>query len=69
MDPTQHSTSSGTDPEMDSRPDDDQFNSPLQADPSDLDELTSASDEDDCGKTKLPQESEGNADDQDPNWQ
>ncbi|KAL1476100.1 hypothetical protein MTO96_036769 [Rhipicephalus appendiculatus] len=58
MDPTHHSTSSCTDREMDSRPDDDQFNSPLPADPSDLDELTSA----------IPR-SEGNADDQDPNWQ
>ncbi|KAL1473380.1 hypothetical protein MTO96_038726 [Rhipicephalus appendiculatus] len=67
MDPTHHSTSSCTDREMDSRPDDDQFNSPLPA--SDLDELTSASDEDDRGTTQVPKESEGNADDQDPNWQ
>ncbi|KAL1439056.1 hypothetical protein MTO96_047517 [Rhipicephalus appendiculatus] len=44
---------------MDSRPDDDQFNSPLPANRSDLDELTSASDEDDRGATRLPQESEG----------
>ncbi|KAL1448764.1 hypothetical protein MTO96_028152 [Rhipicephalus appendiculatus] len=69
MDPTQQSTSSCTDREMDSRPDDDQFNSPLPADPSDLDELTSASDEDERGTTQVPKESEGNADDQDPNWQ
>ncbi|KAL1468828.1 hypothetical protein MTO96_041238 [Rhipicephalus appendiculatus] len=69
MDPTHHSTSSCTDREMDSRPDDDQFNSPLPADPSDLDELTWASDEDDRGTTQVPKESEGNADDQDPNWQ
>ncbi|KAL1429167.1 hypothetical protein MTO96_016611 [Rhipicephalus appendiculatus] len=70
MDPTHHSTSSCTDREMDSRPDDDQLNSPLPTDdPSDLDELTSASDADDRGTTQPPQESEGNADDQDPNWQ
>ncbi|KAH7942752.1 hypothetical protein HPB52_000748 [Rhipicephalus sanguineus] len=68
MDPTQHSTSTCTNHDMDSRPDDDQFNSPLPADPSDLDELTSVSDEDDRGTTQPPQESEGPADDQDPNW-
>ncbi|KAH7944322.1 hypothetical protein HPB52_018272 [Rhipicephalus sanguineus] len=68
MDPTQHSTSTCPNHDMDSRPDDDQFNSPLPADPSDLDELTSVSDEDDRGTTQPPQESEGPADDQDPNW-
>ncbi|KAH7951832.1 hypothetical protein HPB52_013479 [Rhipicephalus sanguineus] len=68
MDPTQHSTSTCTNHDTDSRPDDDQFNSALPADPSDLDELTSVSDEDDRGTTQPPQESEGPADDQDPNW-
>ncbi|KAH7963501.1 hypothetical protein HPB52_021268 [Rhipicephalus sanguineus] len=68
MDPTRHSTSSCPNHDTNSQPDDNQFNSRLPADPSDLDKLTSASDEDDRGTNQVPQESEGPTEDQDPNW-
>lgn len=53
---------------MDSRPDDDQSDSPLLADANDLDELASVSDEDDRGTTTQPRGTEEPADDQDANW-